>query len=292
LHNLPGSVQVLGVIVNHVVELLLPLVAFGPPRARRIAGFGFVGFQLALIVSGNLSYLNWLTILPALACLDDGVWVRVLPARWIPAPTERRESRTQERCAWALTVLVLVLSLGPVLNLMSERQLMNTSFEPLRLVNSYGAFGAVGRVRHELVIEGTDSVELEGAVWRPYELPAKPGDPTRRPPIVAPYHYRLDWLLWFAATSTPENHPWVVHLVWKLLQNDAQTLLLLEKNPFPEKPPRWVRVELYRYTFAPLGDPAWWRRERVGAWLKPLSADDPEIPLFLHERGWWKDERR
>ncbi len=91
--------------------------------------------------------------------------------------------------------------------------------------------------------------------------------------------------------APPEDSPWVLHLVWKLLQGDEKTLGLFAVNPFPGKPPRWVRVELYRYSFAPPGDAAWWRRERLGAWLKPLAADDTELQLFLFEKGWIKDER-
>jgi hypothetical protein len=56
--------------------------------------------------------------------------------------------------------------------------------------------------------------------WLPYELPCKPGDPARRPCVISPYHYRLDWQMWFAAMSIVGREPWVVHLVAKLLRGD------------------------------------------------------------------------
>src|SRR6266480_3958227 len=76
----------------------------------------------------------------------------------------------------------------------SGRQLMNYSYDPFDLVNTYGAFGTVGRERPEIVFEGTDDALITGdSKWKEYEFKAKPGDPNRRPPFVAPYQPRIDW---------------------------------------------------------------------------------------------------
>src|SRR5262249_44724635 len=101
-----------------------------------------------------------------------------------------------------------------------------------------------------IVFEGTsDAVIEESTQWKEYEFPCKPGDPRRRPCIVAPYQPRLAWQLWFAAMSSPDEYPWTLHLVWKLLQNDRLTLRLLANDPFPEAPPRFIRARLFRYEF-------------------------------------------
>lgn len=55
----------------------------------------------------------------------------------------------------SLAVLIGYLSIPVVLNLLSSRQMMNTSFEPLRIVNTYGAFGRCSIVRGSLGLEGT-----------------------------------------------------------------------------------------------------------------------------------------
>jgi hypothetical protein len=295
-HFLPHVVHRAGVLFNHLTELVAPWLALGPRAFRHVAGSLMLAFQLMLILSGNLSFLNYLTIVPVLACFDDSLLRRVLPrgivARAERAQAEAEPSRGQQRAAVALAVVVAALSIAPVANLLSDRQIMNTSFDPFDLVNTYGAFGSVGRERYEIVFEGTRN-EGPGAQtrWQAYEFPCKPGNPMRRPCVVSPYQPRLAWQLWFAAMSDPQHYPWTLHLVWKLLEADPAVLPLLEVNPFPDAPPRWIRAELYRYRFARWGDPsgAWWTRERVGSWLPPLALDDPDLQRFLEARGWDAD---
>lgn len=287
-----------GVCFNHFVELVCPWFAFWPCVARRVAGAFMLSFQIILILSGNLSFLNWLTIVPILACFDDGLLRRVLP-RFLVVRAERaaesaHASRGQKGAVWGLVAVVAVLSFNPVANLLSSHQAMNTSFDRLNLVNTYGAFGSVGEVRHEIVFEGTTDSEITSATrWVEYDFRAKPGNPTRRPVVVAPYQPRLDWAIWFAAMSTPERYPWSLHLVWKLLHNDAGTLGLLAGNPFPEGPPRYIRAEYYRYEFVPPGDTSgyWWKRTKVGMWLPPLSVDNEGFRQFLEAYGWLAEGR-
>ncbi|HEY2568256.1 MAG TPA: lipase maturation factor family protein, partial [Candidatus Udaeobacter sp.] len=196
-------------------------------------------------------------------------------------------SRIHDTIAVAVAILVLYLSVAPVLNLVSGRQLMNYSYDPLDLVNTYGAFGSVGRERDEIVFEGTDESVITGDTkWKEYEFKAKPGDPDRRPSFVAPYQPRIDWQIWFAAMASPNDYPWTLHFVWKLLHNDAGTLSLLANNPFPTAPPHYIRARLYRYQFAPIGMNAWWVREPIGEWLPALSTDNPEFRSLLKEMNW------
>jgi hypothetical protein len=94
--------------------------------------------------------------------------------------------------------------------------------------------------------------------------------------------------MWFASMSAPNEYPWTLHLIWKLLHNDPGALSLFAANPFPEKPPHYIRAVLYRYQFAPPGNPEgnWWKREELGPWLPPLSADDPRLVNLLEQAGW------
>jgi len=276
---------------NHFVELIVPWFTFGPRTARHLAGALLVSFQIFLIISGNLSFLNYLTIIPFLACFDDSLLRHLLPTALVrraeQAAQESQPSRVNNAIAIALSALVIYLSAAPVLNLFSGRQLMNYSYDPLDLVNTYGAFGTVGRERDEIVFEGTDDALITGdTTWKEYEFKAKPGDPNRRPPFIAPYQPRIDWQIWFAAMASPAEYPWTLHFVWKLLHNDRGTLSLLANNPFPDAPPRYIRARLYRYQFAPIGEKAWWKRQPIGEWLPALSVEDLRFRELLETMNW------
>ena len=300
LHFAPHWVATTGTLFNHVTEVGMPWFLLLGRTATRLAGAMFVTFQVVLIVSGNLSFLNWLTIVPALACFDDALLARVLPRalarRAVDAESAAARAVAGEtpwsrgcRAAAAASVAAMVawLSVPVVRNLVSGHQVMNTSFNAYDLVNTYGAFGTVGRERREIVFEGTgDDAGDENAVWREYPFHCAPTDPARAPCLVSPYHYRLDWQIWFAAMSSPEHYPWTLRLVWKLLHNDAGSLSLLAADPFPDAPPRYVRARLYIYRFAPPGSGRWWDRELLGDWIPPLSADDARLLSFLKAYDW------
>jgi hypothetical protein len=176
----------------------------------------------------------------------------------------------------AVTALVAVLSWWPVRNMLSRHQHMNASFNTVHLVNTYGAFGSVTKVRNEVVIEGTRDTQITASTeWREYEFKGKPGNTHRRPPQVAPYHLRIDWLMWFVALSPGYGRGWFTVLLLRLLENDRATLALLNGNPFPDAPPTYVRALLYRYRYTTraerhaTGD--WWMRLPAGEFVPPVT---------------------
>ncbi len=181
---------------------------------------------------------------------------------------------------------MIVKSLPVIDNLTSHEQAMNTSYDRLALVNTYGAFGSVDMVRHELVIEGTLADDLDHADWHAYELPCKPGDLARRPCVLGPYHRRLDWLIWFSAMNDRLSDPWLLHLVWKLLDGDRTIRELFATDPFDGKPPRWVRIRRFVYHLAPLGADTWWTRDSEELWLPPVSLTTPGLREALGRYGW------
>lgn len=291
LNAQPRWFHVAGALFNFFVELIAPFLVLGPRLMRHVAGLFLVAFQVLLILSGNLSFLNWLTIVPALACFDDRALGRLLPARVRERvrrrATDARPSRLHRGAALALALGVGLLSINVVANLLSPDQAMNRSYDRLHLVNTYGAFGSVGRERDEVVLEGTADDHLgPDTVWREYQFPCKPGDVSRRPCVISPYHYRADWQIWFAAMSDASRQPWLVHLVYKLLQGDPTVKSLLAVDPFPKQPPRFIRVQRYRYTFTRPGDgsPDWWQRTLLGPYLPPVSVDDPRLRDYLRRQ--------
>ncbi|WP_183558903.1 lipase maturation factor family protein [Mucilaginibacter sp. SP1R1] len=292
-HFMPRILLKTGVWFNWLAELVAPWFVWWPGVVRYIAGSVMVLFQFAIILSGNLSFLNWLTIIPALACFDDAFWVRLLPKRLVSkaetAAARAEESKPMLTSAWVVAGIVMLLSIQPVLNMLSPGQVMNSSFDPLDLVNTYGAFGSVGKERFNVVFEGTmDDTMNTRATWKPYLYKGLPMLLNKRPPQIAPYQLRLDWQMWFAAMSSADQYPWTYNLAWKLLHNDAGAVSLFAATPFPGRSPRFIRAVLYRYKFAKPGNPQgfYWTRERIGDWIPATSVNDPKLTEFLRYEGW------
>lgn len=291
-HFLPKAVLQAGVWFNWLAELVAPFFIWWPRVARHIAGIIIILLQIFIILSGNLSFLNWLTIIPALACFDDGFWAKLLP-KFLVRKCERavldaEPSKPMLVTAWIVTGLLVLLSIEPAINLVSPRQIMNTSFTSLDLVNTYGAFGSVGKERYNVVFEGTnDEDSTETAHWQPYIFKGLPVEIDQSPRQVAPYQLRLDWQMWFASMSSPEDYPWTYHLVWKLLHNSKRALPLFAGNPFPGHPPKYIRAVLYKYSFAtPNAQHRYWQRDEVGIWLPAMSVNNKYLLTVLKNEGW------
>ena len=271
-HHLPRPLHRLEVLGNFVAQLVLPFGLFLPQPVASIAAILMIGTQLYLVVSGNYAWLNWVTMLAIVAALA-GPFATASATAFQPAP------------AWfnvavaALIMVVVILSWWPVRNMASPRQAMNASFNPFRLVNTYGAFGSVSRERVELVIEGAAADQPRPDVeWREYGFKGKPDDLARLPPQVAPYHLRLDWLLWFIPLSPRYGGDWFVRFIARLLEGDRSTLELIRRNPFPDTPPQLVRARFFRYRFTTWAERRatghWWIREFESDYLPPVRLED------------------
>jgi hypothetical protein len=273
-HHMPKPLHRIEVAGNHFAQLVVPFGLFAPQPVASVAAAIIIITQLWLVASGNFAWLNWVTIVLAFSAIDDSSVAALLP---IPAaPAQPAPPPWFAVLVIAFTGAVLFLSYWPVRNMLSSHQRMNMSFNPFHLVNTYGAFGNIGRIRREVVIEGTEEPRItEQTVWKEYEFKGKPGAVRRLPRQWAPYHLRLDWLMWFAAISPGYAQQWLTPLMLRLLRNDRSTLRLLRHNPFPESPPRYVRAQLYQYRFTTLAelrrDRAWWHRTLVGRYASPMT---------------------
>ena len=273
-HHLPKPLHRVEVAGNHFAQLIVPFGLFAPQPVASVAAGIVVVTQLWLVASGNFAWLNWVTIVLAFSAIDDSSLATLFeipahPAWSAPPPWFAGPVIT-------FTGAVLFMTYWPVRNMLSSRQRMNMSFNPFHLVNTYGAFGSIGRVRREVVIEGTEDERLTPqTLWKEYEFKGKPGAVRRLPRQWAPYHLRLDWLMWFAAISPGYAEPWLRPFLQRLLRNDRPTLRLLRHNPFPDSPPRYVRAQLYQYRFTTLAelrrDRAWWHRTLIGGYVRPMT---------------------
>ena len=282
VHHLPRVIHRFSVLFSHFVQVIVPFGLFAPQPFASIAGGLIIFHQLWLIVTGNYSWLNWLTVALGISALSDSVLWHLIH---VPLQQTVQRPELVNALLYVLGGATVLLSIQPVLNLLSKRQLMNYSYNRFHLVNTYGAFGSVTRERYEIVIEGTDSPTISDQTrWREYAFKAKPGDSGRMPPQIAPYHLRLDWLMWFlpfsvAVTShgvhVPQYELWFLRLIQKLLENDQSALRLLKGNPFNSGRPTFIRALFYHYRYTDWGERKrtgnWWVRRLVGVYLPPAS---------------------
>lgn len=279
VHHLPKWMHRGEVLGNHFAQLVVPFFLFAPQPVASVAAGIMILTQLWLVFTGNFAWLNWITIVLACSAVDDRTFRTIVPGL-APLPAQPAASVSP---LWfvilvaAVTAGLVVLSFWPLRNLFAHRQLMNASFNRYHLVNAYGAFGTVSRQRFEVIVEGSADVTPSRDGWREYEFRGKPGDPKRMPRQFAPYHLRVDWMMWFLALGTPDTR-WFEMLVVKLLAGDRTVLRMMRLNPFPAEPPRWIRARVFLYRFSTHAerrmDGSWWRRVEVGDLVAPVSLND------------------
>ena len=254
------------------VELVLPFLIFCPRRLRFVAAFGILLLQTCILVTGNYNWFNLQTMLLCLALFDDAalrkILARGLARRLEPLARDRAPQPATAVVINAVAALIVFCSLVE----MDERfggtplaaaEAIDRLLAPLQLVSAYGLFAVMTTRRHEIVIQGSP----DGVEWRDYEFRYKPGDVARAPRWNIPHQPRLDWQMWFAALDNPQRLPWFSRFIERLLENEPTVTALLEKNPFPDKPPVYVRAQLYDYTYAGSEERVkgrWWNRRLLG----------------------------
>ena len=291
VHQAPARVHTVSAGAMFAVELVLPFLIFMPRRPRLLAAFAFLALQAGIFLTGNYCFFNLLTMALCLFLFDDAALVALIPRRRGAGqkvvqndPTLERTGRTARR--WVCAALAIPILLISGIDLAGMFRWIERLPEPLtelyrraapfRSVNSYGLFAIMTTRRNELVVEGSD----DGEHWNAYEFKYKPGDLSRRPRFVAPHQPRLDWQMWFAALSNYRQNPWLVEFCLQLLRGSAPVAGLLEKNPFPRRPPRYVRVQSYEYHFTD-----WKTLRETGTWWQ-RSGPQPYLPaIALRERG-------
>ncbi|PFG29360.1 lipase maturation factor family protein [Paramicrobacterium agarici] len=290
-HLMPPSVHRAETLGNHIVQLGMPLLLFAPQPIASCAAVLIVLTQLWLVVTGNFAWLNWITIVVAFSAVSDSFFAWITGHGWpgwswfsVPLGAQggadaARDAAYSSPIWWlALTTAAFLvgawLSVPAVANLFSRRQLMNASFNRLGIGNAYGAFGSVTQLRREVVIEGTMAEHPDADDWHAYEFKGKPGDVTRTPQQFAPYHLRLDWLMWFLALGD-WNAVWFERLLGKLLHADRATLRMLRHDPFDGAAPRAIRARVFAYRFATRAEKratgAVWVRDELATLVPPTT---------------------
>jgi hypothetical protein len=274
------------------VEVIVPFFIWAPRRLRLMAAALMIFLQLAIAITGNYCFFNLLAIALCLLLIDDSAAALVcrgaLLRRDADTAAQRRGykgilSLPNRLCSYA-AVLVIVATLPvnawlifeafkPGIRPPGALGTLCGKLEALRIVNGYGLFRVMTKDRDEIVLEGS----MDGIQWLPYEFKWKPGDVKSAPGWCAPHQPRLDWQMWFAALESPRDNPWFLGLIVRLLQGSRDVTGLLAQNPFPDKPPHYIRAMFYRYRFTTVSElrktGAWWKRQELREYFPTISAD-------------------
>jgi predicted DCC family thiol-disulfide oxidoreductase YuxK len=267
------------------VEIIAPFFIWAPRRPRLIAAGLMIFLQLVIALTGNYCFFNLLTIALCLLLIDDSVVASLCRGIFrygVQDTAAQRHGYNQLSPYAALAVIVVTLPINAWLIFSAFKPQSRPpgwlprfyeQLEPFRIVNGYGLFRVMTKDRCEIVVEGS----ADGVKWTPYEFKWKPGDVKRVPAWCAPHQPRLDWQMWFAALETPEQNPWLLGLVVRLLQGSRDVTGLLARNPFPDQPPHYIRAMFYRYRFTTSEERrqtgAWWKRQELREYLPTISVD-------------------
>ncbi len=279
-HHLPRVVLEGSTAATFFIELGLPFLIFCPRRLRFVAAYGFCLLEGLIFLTGNYNFFNLLAMALCLVLFDDAALCKVVPQRLTRFVQHQvrdiKPGKIVSFAAGALTLLIVFANIVQIHAALGGRpsapaMWISDEIAPLRIVNTYGLFAVMTTARPEIIIEGSD----DGLHWREYAFRYKPGDVMRPPLWNVPHQPRLDWQMWFAALETASQNPWFLRFVQRLLENSPQVTALLGSNPFPHKPPLYVRARLYDYRFSTpeerAATGAWWVRRPQGIYF-PATA--------------------
>jgi len=301
-HHLPAWWHKTSTVLMYGTEIFVPFLIFMPRRFRLIACVCEILLQLSIAITGNYGFFNLLTIVLCVVLLDDRLLHRFAPERlraWFGRARTRGQDKPPDPILQSndqslkiqaigrslnriltVTIAVLVLTVSSMLLVVMFRWRIEwprpliglySSTAPFRSINNYGLFSVMTTNRPEIIVEGSN----DGQKWLAYEFKWKPGDLKRRPGFVAPHQPRLDWQMWFAALGDYRQNQWFINFCYRLLQAKPEVIRLLQTNPFPNAPPKYIRAVVYEYNFTDRRtrkrDGTWWRREFKGYYCPTIS---------------------
>jgi hypothetical protein len=274
MYQLPLGFQRFSTATVLSIELVVPFLFFAP-RRWRFWGAGLALFlQVLIFLTGNYTFFNLLTMALCLFLFDDRALEKLR--------LRSRNARTRRLAVIAAAAVILALSVSGVWQVFfaapfeSENAAERVA-APFQIANTYGLFASMTTSRPEIIVQGSN----DGETWLDYEFRYKPGNLQQAPRWVAPYQPRLDWQMWFAALSGYRGSPWFTNFMVRLLQGSPAVTGLLATNPFPVAPPRYVRAELFDYSFTDFATRRatgrWWARQPRGLYFPRISLEDVKL---------------
>ena len=269
VHQAPSWFHQISIIAMFAVELTCPFLIFFTRRFRLIAFYAFLFLQVAIIITGNYGFFNWLTIVLCFCLVDDQHWKWFFNSKppMMPKISQFRVFASLILMLYTIVMGSLVLFKARLPRWVSPIARMNVNFH---LINSYGLFSVMTTRRFEIFLQGS----FNNKDWKDYHFNYKPNSTSDRPEWVFFHMPRLDWQMWFAALN-PRPPGWFYRMVGRLLRGDESVAGLFENNPFPTRPPRYIRAIIYDYKFSSVDDffdyGRWWKSSYKREYLPPVS---------------------
>jgi len=305
VQHLPHGFHAFVTGLTLAMELAIVWISFLPRRFRIICFLIVTPFQIAIILTANYAFLNYIVLVLGILLVDDRFIEWILPRRIRklvaeqqaePAPSElppdswsvrwRKRLQPARMAVEAICLTTVFYASTALLVWMFLPQLPIpakpvTMLEPFRVADRYGLFAVMTHARYEIEFQGSS----DGKTWIAYPFRYKPQDPRKAPGIYAPYQPRFDWNLWFASLGRWQDYRFVVWAEERLLSDDPDVLQLFAGNPFGKIPPLQVRALIYQYWFTDMKTKRergiWWRRELLGEYAPPLEREaDGKIVLL------------
>ena len=304
--QLPHSFHAFTAFLTMFTELLVVSMLFLPRRFRIACFFIVTPLQIAIALTANYTFLNYLVLSLGILLLDDLFLLKFLPNGSCLPVRKNLEQAAAPNASTSAHVVTPFLQIASAVRLLPSALFLGWVFyamffllvaqvsrsvplpakpvvwlDPFRIANQYGLFGRMTWARYEIEFQGSN----DGINWVPYPFRYKPQQLNEPPHIYAPYQPRFDWNLWFASLGFWRENPFVVRTEQLLLANDQDVLSLFAGNPFPQQPPRQIRAVIWQYWFTDTATKRatgfWWRREYRGLYAPALErSPDGKISAF------------
>jgi hypothetical protein len=326
-HRLPGWFLKLSLLGLFLVEVLAPFLIFVPGYPRLVAALAITGLMLAIGATGNYGHFNVLVIVLCLPLLDLDASLFDQPLSGVVWPLRNLLAHA----------VVLVLFVGGLLYFHSSSWCSQAwiwwpsllkgrarwiagllafyrLLAPFRILHAYGVFPASCCLpaRAVPVLEGTQ----DGQTWKEYPYRYLMSGLLSGPVWVAPHTPRHDHNLFYEASGTDVTNflastfaignPYLFsrasgleRVIQRLLEGSSSVASLFASNPFPDGPPKAIRVSLY--LLQPTSPEerrrtgAWWRRQYLAPHLPAVTLDRtvwdewlPDPELFHPDELIWK----
>jgi hypothetical protein len=279
------------------IELGLVWIMFLPRRFRIILFWIVTPWEIGIILTANYTFLNYIVLSLGFLLLDDKYLIRLFPQSWknfLPSGVKSSAPEKPAADTWwsllreqltPLKLSLIAVILGLIFYATAARMIWMVfpaaplpitpvrALAPWRIADQYGLFAIMTPDRYELEFQGSN----DGVNWTAYKFRFKPQDIDKAPRIYAPYQPRFDWNLWFASLGSWREFSIVPRTETLLLKNDQDVISLFADNPFPNVPPKMVRVVVWQYWFSTPAEKhaqgVWWRRQLLGLYAPAIELE-------------------